>query len=241
MAELIRDPERIPRHVAIIMDGNGRWAKERGMVRVQGHNAGMQALKEIVKHSDVLGVQYLTVYAFSTENWKRPETEVSGIFKLLVRYVKQEIDELDANGVRVCILGDWSRLPADARASVEYALDRTKDNEGLRFNIAINYGGRAEIVRAARLLAQKAAAGELDPALIDENMFSVNLYTADMPDPDLIIRTGGEFRLSNFLTWQSAYSELVITDVYWPDFSPAEFEKAIAEFQTRDRRFGGIK
>ncbi len=241
MPELIRDKKRIPRHVAVIMDGNGRWAKERGMVRVQGHNAGMQALKEIVRHSDVLGVKYLTVYAFSTENWKRPEAEVSGIFKLLVKYVRQEIDELDANGVRVRILGDWSRLPGDAKKSVEYALDRTKDNEGLQFNIAINYGGRAEIVRAAQMLAQRAVAGEVDPASIDENMFSVNLYTANMPDPDLIIRTGGEYRLSNFLTWQSAYSELVITDVYWPDFTPAKYEKAIAEFQARDRRFGGVK
>ncbi len=240
MAELIRDKERIPRHVAVIMDGNGRWAKERGMVRVQGHNAGMQALKEIVRHADVLGVEYLTVYAFSTENWKRPQAEVSGIFKLLVRYVRQEIDELDESGVRVSILGDWSKLPADARESVAYALERTKNNKGLHFNIAINYGGRAEILRAAKALAEKAAAGELDPADIDENMFSVNLYTHDMPDPDLIIRTGGEYRLSNFLTWQSAYSELVITDTYWPDFTPAEFEKAIAVFQTRDRRFGGI-
>ncbi len=241
MAELIRDKERIPRHVAVIMDGNGRWAKKRGMVRVQGHNAGMLALKEIVKHSDVLGVKYLTVYAFSTENWKRPETEVSGIFKLLVKYVKQEIDELDGNGVRVRILGDRSRLPEDAKKSVEYALERTKDNEGLQFNIAINYGGRAEIARAARIMAEKAAAGELDPESVNEKMFSDYLYTAGMPDPDLIIRTGGEYRLSNFLTWQSAYSELVVTPVYWPDFSPEEYEKAIAEFQTRDRRFGGIK
>lgn len=241
MAELIREAERMPAHVAVIMDGNGRWAKERGMARVQGHNAGMKALKEIVKHSDVLGVKYLTVYAFSTENWKRPADEVSGIFKLLVRYVQQELRELNANNVRVQILGDWSAIPADAAESVKKALAETEKNTGLVFSIAINYGGRAEIARAARLIAEKVKAGELDPDDIDENMISVNLYTSGMPDPDLIIRTGGEMRISNFLIWQGAYSELVVTPEYWPDFTPEKYEEAIAEFQRRDRRFGGIK
>jgi undecaprenyl diphosphate synthase len=231
----------VPQHVAIIMDGNGRWAKERGMARVQGHNAGMKALKEIVKHSDVLGVKYLTVYAFSTENWKRPEDEVSGIFKLLVRYVKSEIRELDENNVRVRILGDWSIIPEDSRKAVQTALAQTEDNTGLVFSIALNYGGRAEILRAARVAAEKVLSGEIGVGDIDESLFSEGLYTYGMPDPDVIIRTGGEYRLSNFLTWQSAYSELVVTPVYWPDFTPEEYDRALEEFSSRDRRFGGIK
>ncbi|MBR3296549.1 MAG: isoprenyl transferase [Firmicutes bacterium] len=231
----------VPQHVAIIMDGNGRWAKERGMARVQGHNAGMKALREIVKHSDVLGVKYLTVYAFSTENWKRPEDEVSGIFKLLVRYVKSEIRELDENNVRVRILGDWSVIPEDSRKAVQTALARTEDNTGLVFSIALNYGGRAEILRAARAAAEKVLSGEIGVGDIDESIFSEGLYTYGMPDPDVIIRTGGEYRLSNFLTWQSAYSELVVTPVYWPDFTPEEYDRALEEFSSRDRRFGGIK
>jgi undecaprenyl diphosphate synthase len=235
------DRERIPQHVAIVMDGNGRWAKKRGQIRVMGHNAGMQALKEIVKHSDVLGVKYLTVYAFSTENWKRPKDEVSGIFKLLVKYVAQEIEELDANNVNVRILGDWSMLPKDARSAVTRAQETTKDNTGLVFSIALNYGGRADIVMATRKLAREAAAGEIDPEDINEDSVSERLYTSGMPDPDLIIRTGGEYRLSNFLIWQAAYSELVVTDVLWPDFTPEEYEKAIEEFLKRDRRFGGVK
>jgi undecaprenyl diphosphate synthase len=235
------DLNRIPRHVAIIMDGNGRWAKERGMARVQGHKAGMESLREIVRHSSELGVQYLTVYAFSTENWKRPEDEVSGIFKLVVIYVKSEIRELSANNVKVNVIGDWSRLPADSKDAIQYAIDTTAANTGLQFNIALNYGGRAEILRAARLLAEDIASGRVSAEDASEDMISDRLYTAGMPDPELIIRTGGEQRLSNFLTWQSAYSELVVTPVYWPDFSPEEYDKAIAEYQSRDRRFGGIK
>jgi len=232
---------KVPQHVAMIMDGNGRWAKERGMARVQGHNAGMKALKEIVKHSDVIGVKYLTVYAFSTENWKRPAEEVSGIFRLLVRYVKSEIRELDENNVRVRILGDWSIIPEESREAVRTALAVTEKNTGLVFNIALNYGGRAEIIRAAKALAEKLRDGDIDADSIDEAAFSAELYTAGMPDPDLIIRTGGEYRLSNFLTWQSAYSELVVTPVYWPDFTPEEYDKALEEYSSRDRRFGGIK
>ena len=260
------DPGRIPEHVAIIMDGNGRWAKQRGMARVQGHNAGMQALKEIVKHSDRLGVKYLTVYAFSTENWIRPADEVSGIFKLLVLYVAQELKELNDNNVRVNILGDWSALPGDAVNSIKTALKTTENNTGLVFNIAINYGGRAEIARAAELIVKErleaAKAAEIaedgvandSPAFEDRSkafsaeLFSVSpedisakLFTAGMPDPDLIIRTGGECRLSNFLLWQAAYAELVVMDDYWPDFTPEVYEKAIARFQARDRRFGGVK
>ena len=231
------DRNRIPAHVAIVMDGNGRWAKEKGMPRLSGHNAGMKALKEIVKHSDVLGVKYLTVYAFSTENWKRSAEEVSGIFKLLVLYVKSEIDELDANNVKVNILGNYAALPKESVSAVEYALERTKNNTGLVFNIALNYGGRAEIVRACQEMMRDG----LYPEEVSEERFASYLYTAGMPDPDVIIRTGGEYRLSNFLTWQSAYSELVVTATYWPDFSPEEYEKALEEFQKRDRRFGGVK
>ena len=231
----------VPAHIAIIMDGNGRWAKEKGMVRLKGHQAGMESLREIVRACSDKGVKVLTVYAFSTENWKRPIEEVSGIFSLLVRYVAKELKELNANNVQIRMLGDIDPLPADAKKAAQKAVDSTKDNTGLIFCIAINYGGRAEIVRAARLLAKQAAEGQLDPASIDEAMFASQLYTADLPDPDLIIRTGGEMRLSNFLTWQSAYSELYVTDTYWPDFTPEKLQEAIDAFNGRDRRYGGIK
>ena len=231
----------VPAHIAIIMDGNGRWAKEKGMVRLKGHQAGMESLREIVRACSDKGVKVLTVYAFSTENWKRPIEEVSGIFSLLVRYVAKELKELNANNVQIRMLGDIDPLPADAKKAAQKAVDSTKDNTGLMFCIAINYGGRAEIVRAARFLAKQAAEGQLDPASIDEAMFASQLYTADLPDPDLIIRTGGEMRLSNFLTWQSAYSELYVTDTYWPDFTPDKLQEAIDAFNGRDRRYGGIK
>ena len=232
---------KMPVHVAMIMDGNGRWAKERGMIRLQGHNAGMEALREIVRHSANIGVKYLTVYAFSTENWKRPEDEVSGIFRLLVRYVKSEIDELNRSNVRVQIIGDVSRLPEESAKAAGYAVETTKDNTGLVFSIAINYGGRAEIARAARLLAEDVRAGRIAPEDIDEAAVASKLYTADMPDPDLLIRTGGEHRLSNYLTWQTAYSEVYVTDVYWPDFTPEEYDKAVDWYTGRDRRYGGLK
>ncbi|MBQ3660938.1 MAG: isoprenyl transferase [Firmicutes bacterium] len=231
----------VPAHIAIIMDGNGRWAKERGQIRLKGHQAGMEALHDIVKACSDMGVQVLTVYAFSTENWKRPAEEVSGIFSLLVRYVAKELKELNENNVRIRLLGDIRPLPDAARKAVLEAVDDTADNTGLVFNIAINYGGRAEIVRAAKQLAQQAAEGQLDPENITEDLFAEQLYTADLPDPDLIIRTGGELRLSNFLTWQSAYSEIYVTDTYWPDFTPEKLTEAIESFNSRDRRFGGIK
>ena len=231
----------VPAHIAIIMDGNGRWAKEKGMVRLKGHQAGMESLREIVRACSDKGVKVLTVYAFSTENWKRPIEEVSGIFSLLVRYVAKELKELNENNVQIRMLGDIDPLPADAKKAAQKAVDSTKDNTGLIFCIAINYGGRAEIVRAARLLAKQAAEGQLDPPSIDEASFASQLYTADLPDPDLIIRTGGEMRLSNFLTWQSAYSELYVTDTYWPDFTPDKLQEAIDAFNGRDRRYGGIK
>lgn len=228
------DKEKIPAHVAIIMDGNGRWAKERRQMRLKGHNQGMKALKEIVKHSVLLGVKYLTVYAFSTENWKRPAEEVSGIFRLLVKYVSSELAELDENNVIVHVIGDCTKLPEDAQRAVERTVEATADNTGMVFNIAINYGGRAEIVRACNALLSEGAKD------ISEEELARKLYTADCPDPDVIIRTGGEYRLSNFLTWQSAYSELVVVDSYWPDFDPNEYEKALEIFQKRNRRFGGL-
>ena len=239
------DKDRMPVHVAIIMDGNGRWAKKRGLPRLAGHNAGMKAMKKIVDHTDKLGIKYLTVYAFSTENWKRSIAEVSGIFKLLVTYVKSDLKGLIDNNVRVKVFGDYSSLPEDAVRSLEKTIESTKDNTGLQFNIALNYGGRDEIRKAVQQLAREAADGSLDPEDIDEQMISDYLYSGsrnyDVPDPELIIRTSGELRLSNFLLWQSAYSELVFPQVLWPDFTPEEYEKAIEDYQSRERRFGGRK
>lgn len=235
--------ERMPIHVAVIMDGNGRWAKEKGVPRLAGHNAGMKAMKKIVDHSDKLGIKYLTVYAFSTENWKRSIEEVSGIFKLLVTWVASDLKGLIDNNVKVKVLGDYSALPEDAVKSLEKTLEATKDNTGLQFNIALNYGGRDEITKAVRAIGEKVKQGLMEPEDINEESIAAELFTgvlqADVPDPELIIRTSGELRLSNFLLWQSAYSELVFPEVYWPDFTPEEFEKALEDYQSRERRFGG--
>lgn len=237
------DKNRMPVHVAIIMDGNGRWAKQKNLPRVAGHNAGMKTMKKIVDHSDKLGIKYLTVYAFSTENWKRSFAEVTGIFKLLVTYVNSELKELIANNVKVKVLGDYSQIPADAKKSLEKTLEDTKDNTGLQFNIALNYGGRDEIRRAVCAIGEEVRQGTLEPQDITEETIANHLFTGrpdiDTPDPELVIRTSGELRLSNYLLWQTAYSELVFTDVLWPEFTPEEYEKAILEYQSRDRRFGG--
>lgn len=233
----------MPVHVAVIMDGNGRWAKEKGVPRLAGHNAGMKAMKKIVDHSDKLGIKYLTVYAFSTENWKRSIEEVSGIFKLLVTWVASDLKGLIDNNVKVKVLGDYSALPEDAVKSLEKTLEATKDNTGLQFNIALNYGGRDEITKAVRAIGEKVKQGLMEPEDINEESIAAELFTgvlqADVPDPELIIRTSGELRLSNFLLWQSAYSELVFPEVYWPDFTPEEYEKALEDYQSRERRFGG--
>ena len=235
----------MPRHVAIIMDGNGRWAKNKGLPRLAGHNAGMKAMKKIVDHSDKLGIRYLTVYAFSTENWKRSIAEVSGIFKLLVAYVNSDLKGLIENNVRVTVLGDYTSLPDDAVKSLEKTLESTKDNTGLQFNIALNYGGRDELKKAVQQIACRVKEGRIAPEDITEDTVAEYLYTGkaynDVPDPELIIRTSGELRLSNFLLWQSAYSELVFPEVMWPDFTPEEYEKAIEDYQSRERRFGGRK
>ncbi len=234
---------KMPTHVAVIMDGNGRWAEQRGVSRVAGHNAGMLAMKEIIKRADILGIKYLTVYAFSTENWKRSQEEVGGIFNLLVKYVGSELAELNQNNVKVRILGDYSKIPRHAVNSIERALKETEDNDGLQFNIAFNYGSWLEIVRAIKHICTLVEEGQLEKEAIDEETVNKYLYTGDengnLPDPDLIIRTSGEERLSNFLLWQCAYSELAFSDSLWPDFTPDEFQKLVEEFSKRKRRFGG--
>lgn len=231
--------DKTPNHVAIIMDGNGRWAERKRLPRLAGHNAGMVAMKEIVKASSSLGIKHLTVYAFSTENWKRSLEEVNGIFRLLIVYVEKELKELHENNVKLRILGDYERLPKDAVASLNRSLKTTENNTGLQFNIALNYGGRDEILRAVKRMTADIEEGKYRAADLSENMLEANLYTEGIPDPELIIRTSGEMRLSNFLLWQCAYSEMVFSPVLWPDFTRAEFEKAIEEYQGRKRRFGG--
>jgi len=233
------DLNRMPEHVAVVMDGNGRWAQGKNLPRMAGHNAGMLALKEIVKASSSLGLKHLTVYAFSTENWKRSVEEVSGIFKLIIIYIEKELRELHENNVKVNILGDYEQLPRDAVKSLERSLQTTKNNTGLQFNIALNYGGRDEILRSVKKLAAEVEKGTLKVDDITEEKIAENLYTAGIPDPEMILRTSGEIRLSNYLLWQCAYSEFVFTDVLWPDFNRKEFEKAIEIYQNRKRRFGG--
>lgn len=236
------DLTRMPYHVAIIMDGNGRWATKNNVGRIAGHNAGMKAMKEIVRRSSDIGIEYLTVYAFSTENWKRSEEEVSGIFKLLVKFVRLDLDELHEKNVKVMALGDYDNIPEYARKSLERTITKTAKNTGLQFNIALNYGGRREILRAVNNIISDAEAGKIEKP-VDESTFASYLYTGqetgNVPDPDLIIRSGGEERLSNFLLWQCAYSEFAFTDTLWPDFTPDEYEKILRNFQSRERRFGG--
>ena len=231
----------IPRHVAIIMDGNGRWATKRGLPRSAGHRAGMEALRDLITASSELGIEALTLYAFSTENWKRPRDEVGTLFSLVVEYFNREISELHEKGVRIRVLGDMSRVPQKARAALMRAEDMTHDNSGLKLNLAINYGARAELVRAAKALAEDVSNGGMAPDAIDEAAVSSRLYTSGQPDVDLLIRTGGEMRLSNFLLYQSAYAELLFTDTLFPDFDKAHYLDAIREFQGRSRRFGAIK
>ena len=232
---------RLPRHVAIIMDGNGRWAKAHKLAVAQGHRQGTEALRAIIRESSDIGIEALTIYAFSTENWRRSRAEVSALMSLLLEYFTSEIDELDEKNVCIRILGDKDGLPAPQRDALIAAETRTARNTGLKLNIAINYGGRAEIVRAARMLAQKAVSGEITPEDIDENAFAAALYTHDLPDVDLLIRTSGEMRLSNFLLYQCAYAEMEFPAVLWPDFSLADYHAALEAFDARDRRFGGRK
>jgi undecaprenyl diphosphate synthase len=234
----LRDAVPPPVHVGIIMDGNGRWAQARGLPRVEGHRQGAEAVRRAVKASVDLGVRYLTLYGFSNENWKRPEVEVSALMGLLRLYLRREIDELDQRGVRIRFIGQRQRLAADIVSLIEEAEARTHGNTKLTLIVALSYGARQEISEAVRAIAIKAAAGELDPASIDENLVADHLETAGIPDPDLMIRTSGEQRFSNFLLWQLAYSELVFTDTLWPDFYQSDLEEAINEFHRRERRYG---
>lgn len=232
----------IPRHVAIIMDGNGRWAQKRGLPRTEGHRQGVEALRDIIKISSQLGIKYLTLYAFSTENWKRPKSEIEAIMSLLVEYIETELEELDRNKVKIVVLGDTSALSKTVQNAISKAVNQTADNKSLQLNIALNYGGRAEIVRGVKRIVQDVVNNKLLIDDIDEEVFSKYLYTANMPDPDLLIRTGGEQRISNFLLYQIAYSELWFSNsrVYWPDFNARIYLKSIQDYQRRQRRYGGI-
>ncbi len=230
----------VPAHVAIIMDGNGRWARARGKDRLEGHWEGYRTLKKIVYAADELGVRYLTVYGFSSENWRRPAQEVGGLMELMLTAIRAEIEELIENGIRVRVSGRMNELPDSLRESFEEAMSRTATNTKLTFNLAINYGGRAEIVDAVRQIAREAAAGSLDVDGVDEEDISQRLYSPDIPDPDLLIRTAGEMRLSNFLLWETAYSEIWVTDTPWPDFSREHLLEAIADYQRRVRKFGAV-
>lgn len=235
------EERKIPRHVAFILDGNGRWAKAKGMPRNYGHVQGAKAVEQMLFDAGELGIEYVTVYAFSTENWNRPEAEVSALMALFKKYLKSEIKTCMKNNVRSHVIGEKNRLPKDVLKVVEELEETTKDNTGLTFNIAINYGSRDEITRAVRKIASKVESGEISASDIDEQMINDNLDTGFMPDPDLLIRTCGEQRLSNYLLWQLAYTEFYFTDICWPDFNKEELEKAIDAYNHRTRRFGGLK
>jgi undecaprenyl diphosphate synthase len=241
-APLTAGPDSSPglRHVAIIMDGNGRWAKARGLPRVAGHRRGADAVRHVIRGAAELGVPMLTLFAFSTENWTRPADEVSDLMGLLRHYLRSELEELSRNGARLRVVGDRSRLARDIVSDIADAETRTRANARIDVNICINYGARDEIVAAARNLARKAAAGEIAPERIDEDLFERSLLTAGMPDPDLLIRTSGEQRISNFMLWQCAYAELVFVDALWPDFGKEHLEQAITEYRRRERRYGGV-
>ena len=229
----------LPRHVAIIMDGNGRWARQRHLPRIEGHRAGAESARVIIRTAGELGIKYLTLYAFSVENWNRPKEEVDALMKYLVHYLKTETPELNKNNVRLEIIGQVYRLPEAVQEHLRKSIATLSKNNGLTLIMALSYGGRTEIVDAVRSIANKAKAGELDPAEITEQVFAQHLYTHNVPDPDLLIRTSGEMRISNFLLWQIAYSELWVTHTLWPDFDRTDLLRAVVDYQKRDRRFGG--
>ncbi len=231
----------IPRHVAIILDGNGRWAKAKGMPRNYGHAQGSKNVERICEEAWRMGIKYLTVYAFSTENWSRPKDEVDALMKLLRNYMKTCLKTAAKNDMKVRVIGDVTKLDPDIQSRIKELQEATKDNGGLNFQIAINYGSRDEMIRAMRRLAADCLAGKFQPEDIEEALFEQYLDTHDIPDPDLLIRTSGELRLSNYLLWQLAYTEFYFTDVPWPDFNKAELKKAIEQFNCRDRRYGGVK
>ena len=234
------DTHNIPRHIAIIMDGNGRWANAKGLPRIAGHREGVRTVRKITKICGELDVRILTLYTFSAENWNRPATEVSALMKLLVSSLRREVKDLMKNNVRFTVIGNINELESNVQNELLDAIYKTKNNTGLNLNLALSYGSRQEILYAAKQLASKVSEGKLDVEEIDEFLFSKLLYTRDIPDPDLLIRTGGEFRISNFLLWQIAYTEIHVTETYWPSFGKEEITEAIYEYQTRERRFGKI-
>lgn len=235
------DKERLPRHIAVIMDGNGRWAKKRFLPRTFGHKAGVETIREIVKECSHLGIEYLTLYAFSTENWKRPPEEVRALMNLLVEYLRKEVQELHENNVRIKMIGDINALPKTEQEELRLAMEKTKDNKGVTMSLSLSYGSRSDIRQAVAKMVQEAAAGLLREEEIDEETLRKYLSTHFLPDPDLIIRPSGEYRLSNFLMWEAAYSEFWFSDVYWPDFTKEDLHQAIYDFQQRDRRFGKVR
>ena len=239
---LVLDSERIPRHVAIIMDGNGRWAKQRNLPRIMGHRKGSETAKNIVKTARELKLEVLTLYAFSTENWKRPAIEVKGLMTLLKTFLKSELQNMLDNNISLRCIGEIELLPPDVQKvlaeTIQNTARNTEDKPGMILNLALSYGSRYEIVKAARIMAGKCVSGQFDPEDFSEQLFASHLYTAGLPDPDLLIRTGGEARLSNFLLWQLSYAELYITETMWPDFNAARFSEALKYFQSRERRFG---
>jgi len=235
------DPAKLPQHIAIIMDGNGRWAKKRGLPRIRGHRAAEKTVREVVEFSGEIGIQYLTLYAFSIENWQRPKSEVSALMRLLRQYLIKERPRMMKNKVRLVCIGRMKGLPKEVQDELSKTINLTRRNRGLTVVVALNYGGRTEIVDAARECVRKALRGNLAPRQIDEELFSRFLYTGDIPDPDLLIRTAGEHRISNFLLWQISYCEISITPVLWPDFRREHMVEALQEFATRERRYGGVR
>ncbi len=232
---------KIPKHIAVIMDGNGRWAKSKGLPRLAGHKAGVETLRDILDTAGNMGVKNMTFYAFSTENWSRPKSEVSGLMKLLSSYLKSETKRIHENGIRLRTIGDISKLPEQAQKELHKTMELTKNNKEMTVYFAFNYGGRQEIIKAVKDIATDVKSGKLSSEDIGEEIFSNYLYTADVPDPELMIRTSGELRISNFLLWQMAYTEYYFTDCYWPDFNGEELKKAIEHYNMRDRRFGNVK
>lgn len=234
------DMNKIPKHIAIIMDGNGRWAKKRFLPRTAGHREGVQRVSEIVEAACDLNVQCLSLYAFSTENWKRPKEEIDALMNLLILYINRELDRIHKNNIKMRVMGDISKLPKNVAEKVQMAIEKTKDNTGMVLNIGLNYGGRDEIVRAVKNILADVKRGKLKEEDINSDMFSKYLYTSELPDPDLLIRPSGELRLSNFMLYQVAYTEFWFSEIYWPDFKPKNLYEAIIDYQKRDRRFGGI-
>lgn len=234
------DPDRLPAHVAIIMDGNGRWAKKRRLPRVSGHREGIKSVRDIVETSARLGLKVLTLYAFSVENWKRPRAEINTLMRLLREYLHRELNTLQKNNIRFQVIGRWQEMPAEVVKDLVWGMNETAQNTGLLFNIALNYGGRTELVDSFRKIYELLDRNGRDPDSVTEELISENLYTSGQPDPDLLIRTSGELRVSNFLLWQIAYSEIWVTDVLWPDFRKKNLYQAIIDYQKRERRYGGI-